>query len=146
MFAPPRGAPHIGPMKGWLPRRIRFVKSATKDEGRVKRVSVELLRPQEGSYVGRTERPSGETDLLRAGAEAAADAVVNAAGGDDAQVRVEDIERVRMFGRDIVVVSVSARYRGQSFSLFGVCEVHDDLATTGALAVLSATNRVLELS
>jgi hypothetical protein len=133
-------------MKGWLPRRIRFVKSATNEEGRVRRVSVELLRPDEGSYVGNAERPSADADLLRAGAEAAAAAVVNATGTDDARVQVEDLERVHLFGRDIVVVSVSASYKGQSFSLFGVCEVKDDLATTGALAVLSATNRVLELS
>jgi len=133
-------------MKGWLPRRIRFVKSNTEQDAGVRRVSVELLRPDEGNYVGRAERPSGEVDLLRAGAEAAAAAVVNAAGGGDAEVKVEDIERVKMFGRDIVVASVSATYRGQTFSLFGVCEVHEDPATAGALAVLSATNRVLELS
>ncbi len=133
-------------MTGWLPRRIRFVRSATEQDAGVRRVSVELLRPDEGSYVGKAERPSAELDLLRAGAEAAAAAVVNAAGTDDAEVKVEDIERVKMFGRDIVVASVSATYRGQTFSLFGVCEVHDDPATAGALAVLSATNRVLELS
>lgn len=133
-------------MKGWLPRRIRFVKSATEQEGQVRRVSVELRRPDEATYVGKAERPAEEADLLRAGAEAAADAVVNAASAADAQVKVEDIERVHLFGRDIIVVCVSASYRGQTFQLFGVCEVHDDPATAGALAVLSATNRVLELS
>ena len=130
-------------MTGWLPRRIRFVKSTTEHDAGVRRVSVELRRPDEGSYVGKAERPSAEADLLRAGAEAAAAAVANAAGAGDAQVKVEDIERVKMFGRDIVVASVSATYRGQTFSLFGVCEVHDDPATAGALAVLSATNRYL---
>ncbi|HLB37002.1 MAG TPA: hypothetical protein VJL31_10560 [Gemmatimonadales bacterium] len=133
-------------MKGWLPRRIRFVKSNTEQDAGVRRVSVELLRPDDGSYVGKAERPSAEVDLLRAGAEAAAAAVVTAAGTDNAEVKVEDIERVKMFGREIVVASVSATYRGQTFALFGVCEVHEDAATAGALAVLSATNRVLELS
>lgn len=136
----------MGRMKGWIPRRIRFVKSSTHEAGRVRRVSVELLRPEEATYVGKAERPMSEADLLRAGAEAAADAVVNAAGDADAEVRVDDIERVRLFGRALVVVSVSATYKGQSFSLFGVCELRDDPATAGALAVLSAANRVLELS
>jgi hypothetical protein len=133
-------------MKGWLPRRIRFVKSTTEQRGRVKRVSVELLRPNESSYVGSTERPAADEDLLRAGAEAAAQAVASAATAEGTEVTVEAIERTHMFGRDIVVASVSAQYKGQTFSLFGVCEVHDDPATAGALAVLSATNRVMELS
>lgn len=133
-------------MKGWIPRRIRFVKSASEQAEGVRRVSVELLRPDEGSYVGRVERSPAEPDLLRAGADAAAAAVASAAGSDGAKVTVEDIEQVHLFGRDIIVVSVTATYRGQTFALFGVCEVHEDAATAGALAVLSATNRVLELS
>ena len=133
-------------MKQWLARRIRFLKSSAEHHGDLHRVSVELLRPDEGTYVGWSESPSSDVDLLRAGAEAAAEAVVNAAGAGDAQVTVENIERVKVFGRDVVVVLVSARYKGQTFSLFGVCEVRDDDATAGALAVLSATNRVLELS
>jgi hypothetical protein len=105
-----------------------------------------LLRPDEGSYVGRAAGPSSDSDLTRAGAEAAAQAVVSAAEVDGTEVKVEALERVSMFGRDIVIVSVVATYRGQSFSLFGISPVHDDPATAGALAVLSATNRVLELS
>jgi hypothetical protein len=135
-------------MKGWLPRRIRFVKSASEQGADGRRVSVELLRPDERRYVGQAEGPDTDSDLdlTRAGAEAAAQAVVSAAGVDGTEVKVEALERVNMFGRDIVIVSVVATYRGQSFSLFGISPAHDDPATTGALAVLSATNRVLELS
>lgn len=135
-------------MKGWIPRRIRFVKSASEQEAGVRRVSVELLRPDEASYVGRAERPFSDSDLdlSRAGAEAAAEAVVSASGAEGTEVKVEALERVSLFGRDIVIVSVMATYRGQTFSLFGVSPVQDDPATAGALAVLSATNRVLELS
>jgi hypothetical protein len=135
-------------VKGWIPRRIRFVKSASEEVAGVRRVSVELLRPHEGSYVGRAERPSSDVDidLIRAAAEAAADAVVSASAVEGTTVTVEALERVNMFGRDIVIVSVTAMFRGQSFSLFGVAPMHEDPATAGALAVLSATNRVLELS
>jgi hypothetical protein len=133
-------------MKGWLPRRIRFVKSTAEQRGTVRRVSVELLRPNEGTYVGSAEQPAADEDLLRAGAEAATEAVMSAALADGTRVTVEAIERVHLFGREIVVVSVSAHYKGQEFSLFGVCEVRDDMATAGALAVLSATNRVMDLS
>lgn len=133
-------------MKGWLRRRVRFLKTTSEERGDIRRVSVELERPEEAHYVGRAERPVADTDLLRAGAEAAAEAVVQASGVEDARVTVEDLEHVKLFGRDIVVVSVRAVYKGQTYALFGVSQVQDDLATAGALAVLSATNRVLELS
>lgn len=133
-------------MKGWISRRVRFLKATSEKGAEVCRVSVELKRPDE-AYVGRSERPcSADLDMSRAGAEAAAEAIVKASGVKDAQVTVEDIERVNMFGRDIIIVSVSATHRGQTFSLFGVSQLTDDPATSGALAVLSATNRVLELS
>ena len=140
--------PIFGRMKGWIPRRIRFVRSASEQDAGVRRISVELMRPDESSYVGSAEGPSSDSDLdlSRAGAEAAAQAVVSAVGAKGAEVRVEALERVSLFGRDIVVVSVVATYRGQTYSLFGVAPVQKDPATAGALAVLSATNRVLELS
>lgn len=133
-------------MKEWLRRRVRFLKATSEQGPDVRRVSVELQRPNESSIVGKAEQPSSDTDLSRAGAEAAAEAIVQASGIRDAQVKVEDIEHVNLFGKDIVVVSVTARYKGQTVSLFGVCQVQEDPATAGALAVLSATNRVLELS
>lgn len=136
-------------MKGWLRRRVRFLKATFEEGPDVRRVSVELQRPDEAGFVGRAARPSGgtdSTDLARAGAEAAAEAVGQASGIKDAEVTVQALERVSMFGKDIVVVSVSAQYKGQTFTLFGVAQIQDDAATAGALAVLSATNRVLELS
>jgi hypothetical protein len=133
-------------MKDSFPRRIRFVKSTAEQRGQVRRVSVELLRPNEGTYVGSAERSAADEDLLRAGAEAATEAVMSAAPADGTRVAVEAIERVHLFEREMVVVSVSAQYKGREYSLFGVCEIRDDPATAGALAVLSATNRVMELS
>lgn len=133
-------------MKRWVSRRVRFSKATSEKRGDVRRISVELVRPNEAQYVGQAERPAADADLARAGAEAAAEAVVQASGVEDAKVSVEALERVNMFGRDIVIVSVRATYRGQTYALFGVAQVQDDPATAGALAVLSATNRVLELS
>lgn len=135
-------------MKGWLRRRVKFLRATSEEAADVRRISVELERPDEGGYVGKAERPEpvDSTELARAGAEAAAEAVGQASGIKEADVKVQDLERVNMFGKDIVVVSVSAKYKGQTFTLFGVAQVQSDLVTAGALAVLSATNRVMELS
>lgn len=134
-------------MKDWLSRRVRFVKATTSDEDAQKRrVSVELQRPDAGVFVGKVDRPSVEIDAYRAGALAATEAVRQAAGIDGAVVELKDLSVVELFGRIVVVVEVRAQVRDQDRSLFGVCPVQDNPAEAAALAVLSATNRMLDLA
>jgi hypothetical protein len=133
-------------MTDWQSRKVRFVGATVDDDNQVVRASVELRRPSEGRYIGRAERPSRETNLLWAGAQAAAEAVARAAGEEPAAVSVQNVARMDVFGADAIVVAVTARVRGETRSLFGVCRVDDEPAEAAALAVLSATNRVLDLS
>jgi hypothetical protein len=53
---------------------------------------------------------------------------------------------VREFGAEIVLVSVRATARNDTWQLYGVSRVRGDLAAAAALAVLNATNRVLDLA
>lgn len=133
-------------MKNWVSRKVRFVKATLEQAAGMARAEVELQRPDSQSYVGRAERPSQGMDILHAGAQAAAQAVQQAAESDDASVQVRDLAVVNLWGEDIVVVSVSAHVKGVDWALFGVSHVKDDPASAAALAVLSATNRVLGLA
>jgi hypothetical protein len=133
-------------MKDWMSRKVRFVKATTEQEGDRTKASVELTRPDTGSFVGRAERPSVGSDILRAGAQAAAEAVRQASGRDDAEVTVQEVEKVKVFGAEVVIVMVAAKIRGEVRSLYGVCHVQDDAAEAAALAVLNATNRVYDLA
>lgn len=103
-------------------------------------------RPGSGTFVGIAEGTEAILDLLRSGAEAAAQAIQQAADTDEASVEIRDLEIVKVHGADVVIVSVLVRLRGEARSLFGVCQVQEDPTTAGALAVLSATNRVFDLA
>lgn len=132
-------------MKDWLSRRVRFVKATSEGDAEKRRVSVQLERPDTGLFVGAVE-PSVEIDAFRAGALAATEAVRQAAGIEGAVVELKDLSVVELFGRTVVVVEVRAHVLDQERSLFGVCPVQDDPAEAAALAVLSATNRMLDLA
>ncbi|MBI4499530.1 MAG: hypothetical protein HY700_00045 [Gemmatimonadetes bacterium] len=133
-------------MKDWLSRKVRFVKATLhRDEAR-SRASVELERPGSGSYIGTADGPASDLDDFRAGAQAAAQAVQQAADSEDARVEVRGLELIKAVGETVVIVSVSASFGKETRALFGVCQVHDDPASAAAMAVLNATNRVFDLA
>jgi len=133
-------------MKEWLSRKVRFVKATVKQGDERVQARVELERPGTGTFVGTSEGAEAILDILRTGAEAAAQAVQQAADTEEASVEIRDLEIVKVHGADVVIVSVLVRLRGEARSLYGVCQVQEDPATAGALAVLSATNRVFDLA
>ncbi len=133
-------------MKDWLSRKVRFVKATADDDAQQRRVRVELERPEAGTYVGTADVPATDTDAFRAGALAAAEAVRQAAGIPNAVVELRNLSVVNVFGKDVVVVEVFADVRGQRRALYGVCPVDSDPSAAAALAVLSATNRMLDLA
>ena len=133
-------------MKDWLSRKVRFVKATLQKSDTGSQARVELERPGSGSYVGIAEGAGSELDAFRAGAHAAAQAVQQVADSADARVEVRDLELIKAVGETVVIVSVTATLKGESRSLFGVCQVHDDPAAAAAMAVLSATNRVFDLA
>ena len=133
-------------MKDWLTRKVRFVGATVNKSDKGVQARVELQRVGAGTYVGTADGAEATEDALRAGAEAAAQAVQQAADTEEASVEIRDLEVVKTRGGEVVIVSVLARLRGEARSVFGVCQIQDDPATAGALAVLSATNRVFDLS
>jgi len=133
-------------VKDWISRKVRFVRAEAQDTDQERRVSVELERPQSGKFVGKVARPSTELDAYRAGALAAADAVRQAAGIENAVVELKNLSVQKVFDRDVVIVEIVAQVRGQERDLYGVCPVQNNPAEAAALAVLSATNRMLDLA
>jgi hypothetical protein len=108
--------------------------------------SVELSGKGNARFTGDADGRATEEELLRTGAAAAADAVAEACGIPDVSVEVKDIAALQLFGNRIVLVSIVATLREQTKQLYGICVVQGDAAAAAALAVLNATNRVLDLA
>ena len=126
-------------------RKVRFVKATVETSSDSCHARVELERTGAGTYVGTSGATTG-LDAFRAGAQAAALAVEQVADSDDAHVEVCDLEVVKLFGDTLVIVSVLARLKDETRSVYGVCQVRDDGASAAALAVLNATNRIFDLA
>ena len=107
------------------------------------RGSAQLERATGGFYRGMAELPG--TDVVACAAHAAADAVCQALSRTSPSVVVEQTATVEIFGKRGVSVKIAARHRGQLRSLVGFCLITGDPARAGALAVLNAANRFLNL-
>jgi len=127
-------------------RKVRFVKARLEQAGDHYHADVELTDEDGARFTGGADGPRTDQDLLRTGALAAAAAAEQASGIAGARVEVQDLAVVREFGAEIVLVSVRATARNDTWQLYGVSRVRGDLAAAAALAVLNATNRVLDLA
>ena len=107
---------------------------------------VELTGEDGARFTGGADGAATERELLRTGALAAAAAAERASSIPGARVEVQDLAVVWEFGTQIVLVSVRATARNDTWQLYGVSQVRGDLAAAAALAVLNATNRVLDLA
>ena len=127
------------------PRVVKFVKAEVTNAGGRCKARVELRREPDHSYFGNAE--SGAADLLRAVAQATANALLQAASADsDAsgyEIRVKQIVIQDTFGKDTVLVSLAGTFFNQRRDLLGLCVVEGDQARAAAFAVLNATNRFL---
>jgi len=124
-------------------RRVRFVQADLQRlSSAVCMARVELERPEAGGYVGTAVAP--EAEGLRATARAAADALMQAVA-DDHVLEVQDIKLLNVLGRLAVVVHLGARRQEDWRSLMGFCVAGQDPTRAAALAVLHATNRVLNV-
>lgn len=127
-------------------RKVRFVKAAVEPAASSSRVRVELEDREIGTCIGLADNKGSGIDAIQAGARAAAEAVRQTASHADAKVEVRAVELVAIAGTQVVVVAVVASFKGQERSLHGICQVREDRAASGALAVLNATNRVFDLA
>jgi len=82
---------------------------------------------------------------LRAAAQAALDAALGVVG-DRARLTLIGVKAVRAFDGWVAIVRVNGEVGERVLRLLGsaACEEEEDLPRTAAIAVLNATNRVLE--
>lgn len=126
-------------------RRVRFVRASLEVLAPNQCLAkVELERPEDGRFTGTATGGNLETEGLRTSARAAADALMQAVG-EERLLEVHDVEQLDTFGRPAVLVHLAAQVRDRTQALMGFCVEGGDPARAAALAVLNATNRVLDI-
>jgi hypothetical protein len=85
-----------------------------------------------------------EREGLQASARAAADALMQAVG-EKHLLEVHNVEMFEAFGHSAVLVHLAAQVQDRTQALMGFCVAGADPARAAALAVLNATNRVLDV-
>jgi hypothetical protein len=106
------------------------------------RARVVLSRTEGGEFVGEADgvvSPAGE---LRCAAAAALGAIVQAAAGQ-ATFDLLGVKAVRAFDQNVVIVSIAFQDAARTLRLVGSHITETNAPRGAALAVLSATNRVL---
>jgi hypothetical protein len=93
-------------------------------------------------YVGTAEGENSPQGRLRSAAEATAQALEAAANGG-VGLTVLTVKAVETMETVLVIVSLSGRVDQRSERLVGSCLIKESAARGAALAVLSATNRLL---
>ncbi len=130
-------------MRNRPPRCLRFVKAELQPLSPTKCLArVQLEHSGFGSYVGTAVGGCPEAEGLRATAEAATAALMQAMGPDHT-LEVFDVEEFVAFGQPAVLVHVGAKLPERSQALMGFCLAGADSTRAAALAVLDAANRVL---
>jgi len=122
-------------------RQVRFLRAQVESVAPDRcAAQVELLGAA-ATYVGRAEGGCIDVEGLRAAAQATAGALHDLGH----PVKVDGVELVMTFGEPSVVVRVTAHHEDETRQLIGLCLVGEDGLRAAALAVLSATNRFLEI-
>lgn len=99
-----------------------------------------VLRSDEETYTGEAQG----ADFSRSRLEVAGHAVlkaVNAATMDDIALRLEGVQKLDAFGRELIVAVVQGQERRRSVTLPGVSLIEDSPEEATVLACLQATNR-----
>ncbi len=103
------------------------------------------LRRGDEAFEGESEGVETDAARLELAARATVLAIAFAEGRSGA-FALAGAQRVDAFGTEFVFVGVSARQGRQSVLLSGSCAIRDSAEVAGALAVLDATNRWLEVA
>lgn len=143
-YPPPGSADPAPPAGGQRAPRIRFsgVQRVPVGVGEC-RIRIRLDAPALGVQVGVADGTASMEGELRAAAEATLDALRRAAPLKDGSLSLREVAPFDAFGKPAVMVSIALEMGAQSRSLIGFSPLGDDPARATALAILSATNRVL---
>jgi|GEM_PF-6729380 len=134
---------HPSSFMSFRPRRSRLV-DVKLTSRELTEVSAEVAlsfsdRVARGSDRGQ----SGELSVLRTVANATLRAVEKLSDGR-LHCRLAELNRVRAFGRELVMVLVEVEAGGERAQLLGKCYVTERLEEAAARAALDATNRYFE--
>jgi hypothetical protein len=102
------------------------------------------LRRGNQSYVGESEGVESDRSRLELAGRATLNAIGLAYGGTR-KLGLEGIKVIGVFDRTIVMAAVAVQVGRDTLLLTGTCEVRESAETAGALAVLDAINRWIEL-
>lgn len=127
------------------PRKVKFVRASLETLAPNQCLAkVELERAEAGTFVGTATGGCPDVEGLRASAQATADALMQAVG-EQHLIEVHDVEVFDAFGKQAVLVHVAAQLQDRTQALMGFCVTGEDPPRAAALAVLNATNRVLDV-
>ena len=113
------------------------------------RVRVRLDLASGGTFVGAADGPTGLDHELRSAGEATVDALCQLvkAKGIPVTFELTEVAAFVAFGKPGVMVSIEAAFQNVQRSLLGFSSLEEkDSARCVAVAVLSATNRLLALA
>jgi hypothetical protein len=126
------------------PRLLKFLSAEVVPSSEARcRARVKLLHQSGASHVGEAEGSCEEPARLRLAAQAAAECVRQAIGGQGDKLEVTGAVTTEAFGKRTVFVQITAIYLGQRRELLGFCVISPDPVRAAALAVLNAVNRFL---
>jgi hypothetical protein len=126
------------------PRLLKFVSAEVESLSAARcHARVKLLHKSGANYIGETDGGCETQARLRLAAQAAADCVHKAVGGQGDKLEVTGAITTEAFGKRTVFVQVTAVYLGQRRELLGFSVINPDPVRAAALAVLNALNRFL---
>ena len=125
-------------------QRVKFIsqKMESMPEGH-RRAEVTLEIPPNRTFVGTADCSEVSPGDLRCAALATVDALHSAMGDADNSLELIGARAVRAFDAHVVIVALSVNADGRTRRLVGSFLADKDLARGAAIAVLSATNRLL---
>ena len=125
-------------------QRVKFISHEMEStpEGH-RRAEVTLEIPPNHTFVGTADCSEVSLGDLRCAALATVDALHRAMGDADNSLELIGARAVRGFDAHVVIVALSVNADGRTRRLVGSFLADKDLARGAAIAVLSATNRLL---
>lgn len=131
-------------MSGQSPRAVKFIRADLERLAADRcQAQVELERNPGERYLGTAEELLSDVGELHCVAMAAVSALQSALALGNDSIALHDVDSFVAFGREAVLVSLTAHHDGQARPLMGFCLKGQDPSRAAALAVLNATNRVL---
>jgi hypothetical protein len=107
--------------------------------------SAEVTLEMDGAlHRGKSAGPSSPLGDLRISAEACLRALAGCCGDDGFELMA--VKHIRAFDSNLAIVSISHRQGAAMYPLVGVYLAKDDVCRGAAIAVLNATNRILNIS